>query len=159
MFDLLQEWSQNIAGIGATGLTIPGSKPGRSQRFLAMEPAQLPVRWVPGIFLGRVIRLEREVDQSHLLLGLRMSRATSVVPLCAFGSWTRLTLPFCRRNKNGSSSCRGVARGYYGSPSYDVTSYITHTKSRCLYVAQDVLHALVTHKILKPGRIKQRIFL
>jgi hypothetical protein len=32
--------------------------------------------------------------------------------------------------KNDGLSCRGVARGYYGSPSYDVTSHISHTKSR-----------------------------
>jgi len=51
MFGLLQEWGLNIVGIGATGLTIKGSKPGRSQRFLAVEPAQPAVGWEPRSFL------------------------------------------------------------------------------------------------------------
>jgi len=50
MVDLLQEWSQNIVGLWATGLTIPASKPGRNQRFLGVEPAQPPFRWVSKIF-------------------------------------------------------------------------------------------------------------
>jgi hypothetical protein len=136
-----------------------GYRPYKSYRpddpgFESMQESEIPRCGAGAIscsmgtedFLERVVRLGREVDQSRLLLGLRMSRATPVLPLCTIGSWTRMPLPFCCRNKNCGSSCRGVARGYYGSPSYDVTSHIPHTKSLCLYVAEDVLQALVTHK-------------
>jgi len=80
--------SRNVVGIGATGLTIRGSRPGRSQRFLGVEPAQRPVRWEPRSFMKDKIRLGCEGDQSHLLLGLRMSRATPVLLPYALWSWT-----------------------------------------------------------------------
>jgi hypothetical protein len=65
-YSLSQIHVSTLQGIHSTGWTVRGSNPGGRRDFMhpsrpALEPAQPPIPWVPGLFPG-VKRLRRAVD-------------------------------------------------------------------------------------------------